>query len=171
MVTFLPGNASLISPAYSEQGKRKRQDKTAQGEERTKANSATASEDDSTLRTLKLATPQADVLEDGSTVIGDGKGTLPLGTRCKNKIVVVNAFAAGQNNGAVPASFALLNGSDAADLDGAIVLNKETFVGNEDRVLKFALGGGGHSDGRRKVKGKGTGRHEGKGSCVGIDLG
>jgi hypothetical protein len=111
------------------------------------------------------------VLEDGSTVVREGKGTLPLGTRCKDKEVVMNAFIRRQNDGAVTALFALLNGSDTADLDGAIVLDKETFVGDENGVLEFALGGGGHADGGREMKGEGTGSYEGEGSGTSIDLG
>jgi hypothetical protein len=140
-------------------------------EERTAANSTTTSENDSTFGVLKLATPRADVFEDGSPVIRKGKGTLPVGTGCKNEEVVVNAFARGQNDGAVTALFALLNSSDATDLDGAVILHQETFVGNENGILEFALGSGGHADGGREMNGEGTGSHEGKGSCTGIDLG
>ena len=111
------------------------------------------------------------MLENGSTVVGEGKGTLPLGARCKDQEVVVNAFVRGQYDGAVAALFTLLNGGDAANLDGAIVLNKKAFVRDENRVFEFALGGGGHADGGREMKGEGTGGYEGEGSGIRIDLG
>ena len=111
------------------------------------------------------------MLENGSTVVGECKRTLPLGTRCKDEEVVVDAFVRRQNDGAVAAFFALLNGSNAANLDGAIVLHKEAFVRDEHRVFEFALAGGGHADGGREMKGEGTGGDERERRGVSIDFG
>ncbi len=111
------------------------------------------------------------MVEDRSTVVGEGKGTLPLCTRCKNEVVIVDAFSRGQNDGAVTAFLALLDSRDAADLDGAIVLDEETFVRDERGIFEFALGGGCHADGGGEMKGKGTRGHEGEGRCVGIEFG
>jgi hypothetical protein len=65
----------------------------------------------------------------------------------------------------------LFDSRDAADLDGTIAVDEKAIVGDEGSIFKFALGGGCHADGRRKVKGKGTRSHEGKGCRAGIDFG
>src|SRR6267154_4817291 len=128
-----------------------------QKKNRTKANSATTSEDNPAFGILKLATPRLYMFEDGSTVVGEGKGTIPLCTGCKNEEVVVDAFARAQQDSAVTVFFALFKSRDAADLDVAIVLEKEIVVRDENGLFEFALGGGCHADGGGEMNGKGTG--------------
>ena len=111
------------------------------------------------------------MLEDGSTVIREGEGAVPLGTGCKNEEVVVDAFARGQDHGAVFAFSALLDAGDATDLDGAVALDEETIVRNENGLFELVLGGGGHPDGGGEVERERTGGHEGERSRVGVDFG
>lgn len=111
------------------------------------------------------------MLEDGSAVIGEGKGTLPVCTGCENKDVVMDAFTRGENHRAARVTFlGLFDSGDAADLDDAVIVDKETIVGDENVVLEFAFRSRGHADGRGEVKGKGASSHEGKGCRAGIDL-
>lgn len=111
------------------------------------------------------------MLEDGSTVVGEGKRAVPLGTRCKDEEVVVDAFARGQQHGAVAAFLALFDSGDTADLDGAVALDEEAVVRDEHGLFEFALGGRGHADGRWEVQRKGTGGHEGERRRVRVDFG
>ena len=111
------------------------------------------------------------MVEDGGTVIGEGKGAIPLRTGCKNEKVVTDAFARGQHDIAVTAFFALFDRRDAADLDGAIVLHKEIVVRDERGLFEFVLRGGCHADARGEMNGKRTRGHEGEGRRVRIDFG
>lgn len=111
------------------------------------------------------------MLEDGSTVIREGEGAVPLGTGCKDEEVVVNAFARGQDDRAVFAFFALLDAGDATDLDGAVALDEETVVGDEHGLFELVLGGGRHADGGGEVERKRAGGHEGERGRVGVDFG
>lgn len=111
------------------------------------------------------------MVEDASTVVGEGKGTLPLCTGCKNEEVVADAFARGQHDIAVSAFFVLLNSGDAADLDGAVVLDEKTVVRDERGLFEFAVRGGRHADGGGEMDGKGTRGHEGEARRVRIDFG
>lgn len=112
------------------------------------------------------------MLQDGSPVIRDGKGTVPFRTRGKDKDVVVDSFARREDDGAASlALLALFDSSDTADLDGTVALHEKVVVGNENGIFELALGGCCHADGRREVKGKGTRSHEGERSRVCINLG
>lgn len=111
------------------------------------------------------------MLEDAGTLVGEGNGTIPLRTGCENENVVADAFARGQHDTAVATLFALLDGSDAANLDGAVVLDEETVVRDEGGLFEFALRGGRHADGRGKMERKGTRSHEGEARRVGVYFG
>lgn len=111
------------------------------------------------------------MLEDGRTVVGEGEGPVPLGTRREDEEVVVDAFARGQKHGAVAALFALLDSGDAADLDGTVAVDEEAVVRDENGIFEFALGGRGHPDGRREMERERTGGHEGERSRAWVDFG
>lgn len=160
----------MISPAYSEQENINVKSKTREAENSTAASSAATSEDDPAC-VLELATPGRDMFEEGSAVVRECKGALPQRTGSKDENVVADALARRQNDGSAGmAFFSLFDGSDATDLDGPIVVDKKTVVGNENVVLEFSLGSGGHADGRREVKGERTRSYESKGCRTGIDL-
>lgn len=168
MVTFLRGNASLISPAYSKTC-RKRHAEHTEVEQRTTSDGTTTSKDDSAC-VLELATPRLDVFEDSFAIIGEGKRTLPLCTRSEHKEVVLDTFTRGKNESAT-GLFALLDGGDTADLYGTIAINEEAIIGNKSIVLEFALRGGCHANAGRKVNGEWSRSHKGERSGASINLG
>jgi len=103
------------------------------------------------------------VLQDGSPVVREGKGTVPFRTRGKNKDIVVDTFTRGEDDGTTSlALLALFDSSDTANLDGTVLLDEKVVVGDKNGIFEFAVGGRCHADGRREVKGKGTRSHEGE---------
>lgn len=111
------------------------------------------------------------MLKYSSSVIGEGKRAGPFGPRSKNEDIVLDAFVRGKKDRPGIVLFILFDRSDAANLDGTIIVDKKVIIRDENGILKLALSGGGHADGGRKVKGKGTGSYEGEGCCVGVDFG
>jgi hypothetical protein len=113
------------------------------------------------------------VLKDGSAIIGESEGAVPLGPRGKNKNIVVDAFIRGENNGATSrlSFFAPFNRSDTANLDGAIVVDKKIVIRDEHVILEFTLSGGSHTNGGREMKRERAGGYEGEVCCDGVDLG
>ena len=141
-------------------------------ERRTGADCASTDEDDPS-GILEFETPGLDVLKDGSAIIRKSKGARPFGPRSQNKNVVVDAFVRGKNNRTTCrlSLFSPLDGSDKANLDGTVVVDKKIVIRDKDVILEVTLGGGSHADGGRKVKRKWTSSYEGEVRRVGFDLG